>query len=79
MNLFIGIILGFAIAVVAIAYLQKRRCVVQPDEVVIRMRGGLPHKIEQRIFFYAPVFLKMCVLSKYLQLQHFLIFQNAGS
>ena len=56
MNLFIGIILGFAIAVVALAYLQKRRCVVQPDEVVIRMRGGLPHQIEQRSFFYVPIF-----------------------
>jgi hypothetical protein len=56
MNLFIGIILGFVIAVVITAFLQKQKCVVQPDEVVVRMRGGLPHHIEQRSFFFLPLF-----------------------
>ena len=62
MNLFIGIILGFAIAVVAVAYLQKKRCAVQPDEVVVRMRGGLPHHIEHRSFFYVPIFEEVQVV-----------------
>jgi hypothetical protein len=56
MDLFIGIILGFVSTVVITAFLQKKKCVVQPDEVVVRMRGGLPHQIEQRSFFYLPLF-----------------------
>ena len=55
MDLFIGIILGFVTAFVVSALAKKQKCVVLPHEVVVRMRNGLPHSVEQRSFLYLPI------------------------